>query len=181
MNWLDLTLLAFMAVTAAMGWKRGIIRQLFDVAAFAGSYIVALLYSRPFVELLNNYFPLFRWLPDALNQPTLFGVSLGEILIRLAGFLLLYLLVRFTLQLIGGMMHEVFSLPVLGIVNRVCGATLGILKGILLGLILVAVARLLGTPFWVQSLRESVLASYVMEVWPAVYEQMVHFLLITTS
>jgi uncharacterized membrane protein required for colicin V production len=176
-NWLDIVILFLLAYSAVMGWKQGLVRQLVDVAGVIVAYFAALRYSRDFMLLIDGFIPFFRWMPDFLDQPTMFGVTLGDIVLRLIGFFLLYFLVRLLFTMAGGMLHSLFSLPVLSTLNRLSGTVLGITKGLLFGLILVAVGSLLNTPFWDKSMQGSVIATYVMEIWPVVYEQMTHFLL----
>jgi uncharacterized membrane protein required for colicin V production len=181
MNWLDIALLSLLGLTAAIGWRRGLVLQLFDVASVIVAYVVALRFGRDFVFVLDTYIPVFRWLPRLMDNPTPFGFTLGDVVVRLIGFLLLFFLVRLLFRVVGGMMHSIFSLPVLGTVNALGGMVFGLLKGLLLGLILVAVGQLLETSFWASSLQESSLATFIMEIWPVIYEQMVLFLINGTS
>lgn len=175
-NWLDILIVIILLFSAFMGWRRGLVRQFFDVVAVFASYLVALRYGSQFIVLLNSYLPFFHWLPAWLNDPTPFGFVLGEILLRLFGFALLFFLVRMFFRLLAGMAHSIFSLPVLGTVNALGGLGLGLLKGVLLVLIIVAVANLIGTPFWQKALQNSLAASQIMDIWPVVYQQMLHFL-----
>ncbi|MBS3901062.1 MAG: CvpA family protein [Dethiobacter sp.] len=176
-NWLDILIIFILLFSAIMGWRRGLVRQFFDVAAVFASYLVALRYGSQFVLLLDSYLPFFRLLPAWVNNPTPFGLVLGDILLRLFGFALLFFLVRMFFRLLAGMAHSFFSLPVLGTVNALGGLGLGLLKGMLFALILVAVANLIATPFWEKALENSVAASHIMDIWPVVYQQMLHFLM----
>ncbi|MBT9168658.1 MAG: hypothetical protein DDT19_02006 [Syntrophomonadaceae bacterium] len=176
-NWLDILIIIILLFTAIMGWRRGLVRQFFDVAAVFASYLVALLYGRQFILLLDNYLSFFRWLPAWVNNPTPFGFILGDILLRLLGFALLFFLVRMFFRLLAGMAHSFFSLPILGTVNALGGLGLGFLKGMLFVLIIVAVANLIGTPFLDNALQNSLAASHIMDFWPVVYQQMLHFLM----
>lgn len=175
-NWLDLLIIAVLVFSAIMGWRRGLVRQFFDVVAAVASYLVALRYGAQFVQLLDIYLPLFRWIPAWLNTPTPFGFVLGDIILRLLGFFLLFFLARLFFRMMATMAHTLFSLPVLGTVNAVGGLLFGFLKGLLLVLILVAVVNLLGTPFSEKVLDSSVAAARIMEIWPLVYQQMLHSL-----
>jgi membrane protein required for colicin V production len=177
MSWLDLLILSLVIFSAVMGWRRGLVRQLFDLVSVIASYIVALRYGTEFILLIDSYIPLFRWLPEWLNDPTPFGFALGDLVLRLLGFFVVYSLVRLLFRAVGELMHGIFSLPVLGTANGFGGMVLGALKGFLLVLLLVAVAQLIGTPFLEKTLRESTAASYIVSIWPVVYEQMVNIFL----
>ncbi|MBS4008919.1 MAG: CvpA family protein [Clostridium sp.] len=176
-NWLDIVIIVILLFSAIMGWRRGLVRQFFDVAAVLAAYFVALRYGSQFIILLDSYLPFFRFLPAWINNPTPFGFVLGDLLLRLLGFALLFFLVRLFFRLLAGMAHSFFSLPVLGTVNALGGLGLGLLKGILFALILVAVVNLIGTPFWEKALQNSLAASHIIDAWPVVYQQMLHFLM----
>ena len=181
MNWLDIVLVAVLFITITSGWRRGLIRQLFDVTTVFASYIVALRYGTPFVLLLDKYVaPLAEWLPTWFSEATPLGFALGEIILRLIGFFILFFLVRLVFRLVGGLLHEIFCLPILGTINGLGGSLLGLIKGLLFMLIIVAVGQLIHTPFWQQSLQQSAIASFVIDILPLVYEQMVRFLFNTT-
>ncbi|MDW7652139.1 MAG: CvpA family protein, partial [Bacillota bacterium] len=68
MNWFDILLLAIVLFSAVMGWQRGLIRQLFDLASIVAAYIVALRYGSDFILWLDNVVPLTRWLPAWLSS-----------------------------------------------------------------------------------------------------------------
>ena len=176
-NWLDIALIFILILSAAIGWNRGLMRQLFDFLGYFASYIVALRYGNAFVTLLSNYLPQVPWLPAWLSQPTPLGFPVGDILARLFGFFLIFFAVRLLFKIAGGLLHGVFSLPVLGTVNGMGGLLFGFLKGLLLVLILIAAANLISTPYWQRTLIESNLASSVLKVLPVVYRQMMDFLL----
>jgi len=175
-NWLDILIIIMLFFSAIMGWRRGLVRQFFDVVAVFASYLVALRYGNQFIVLLDSYLPVSHWLPAWANNPTQFGFALGDILLRIFGFVLLFFLVRLLFRLVAGMAHSLFSLPVLGTVNALGGLGLGLFKGLLLALLLVAVANLIGTPFLEKALHNSLAASYIMDIWPVAYQQMLHFL-----
>lgn len=176
-NWLDLLLLAIVFFGALTGLRRGLVRQFFDVAGVLAAYYVALVYSSLFVAWLGLFVPIDRWLPEWFSAPLPGGFVLGDVLARLIGFILLFFIVRMLAAALSGVMHGIFSLPLLGTVNRLGGLALGMFKGVLLSVILVAVLRLLGTPFWLTTLQESVVAGMVLELLPLVYAQMLNFLL----
>lgn len=176
-NWLDILIIIILFFSAIMGWRRGLVRQFFDVVAIFASYLVALRYGSQFIQFLEGYLPFFGLLPAWVNNPTPFGFVLGDILLRLIGFALLFFLVRLLFRLVAGMAHSLFSLPVLGTVNAFGGMGLGLFKGLLLTLLLVAVANLIGTPFWETAVQKSLAASYIMDIWPVVYQQMIRFLM----
>lgn len=176
-NWLDAVLAVLVFYSAAAGWRRGLIRQVFDVAGVIAAYFIALRYSGSLLLWLERYIPLNRWLPSWFNAPLPGGLVLGEVMASLAGFVLLFFAVRLLLSVVAGILHGFFSLPLLGSFNGLGGLLLGGLKGLFLALIAVGILSLFGTPFWVHSLEGSVVATSLLYWLPYVYEQLTEVLL----
>ncbi|HOB86218.1 MAG TPA: CvpA family protein [Bacillota bacterium] len=147
MNWLDLILAAIIVIYIAAGYSQGLVRQLLGlfstlialVAAFYGSKIL----SGYVVEYLNpgTFLPYL----EATGQLGA-GISMEQVLNTLAGiisfvmlFILFMILMRFILQ----GMRAVNKIPVIGVVNRLAGAGLGLLKGLIIIVILVSLAALI--------------------------------------
>jgi uncharacterized membrane protein required for colicin V production len=176
-NWLDTVLAVLVFYSAAAGWRRGLIRQLFDVAGVIAAYFIALSYSDSLLPWVERYIPLSRWLPSWFTAPLPGGLVLGEVLASLAAFVLLFFAVRLLLSALAGILHSFFSLPLLGTANGLGGLLLGGLKGLLLALVAVGILSLLATPFWRRTLEESVAATAMLQWLPYVYEQLTEVLL----
>jgi uncharacterized membrane protein required for colicin V production len=176
-NWLDILLLVLIFYSAGSGWRRGLIRQLFDIAGIFAAYFVALRHGAAFMEWLGNYVPINQWLPAWFSTPLPGGFILGDVLVRLLGFIVLFGIVRALVQVFAAIFHGIFSLPLLGTVNGLGGLVLGGLKGLLLAVILVAVLSLVGTAYWRVTLEESVVAESILYWLPIAYEQMLEILL----
>lgn len=177
-NWLDFVLLAMLFYSVVGGWRRGLIRQLFDIIGILAAYYFALNYSLVFMTWLDQYIPLTRWLPDWFGITLPGGLVLGDVLVRLVGFVLLFMIVRFVVRAAATVLHGIFSLPLLGTINAIGGFALGAVKGVLLVMIMVGLLSLITTPFWMNTLRQSVVAQLVMEWLPVVYEHLRETLLI---
>lgn len=176
-NWLDAALAVLFFYSAVAGWRRGLIRQLFDVAGVIAAYFIALSYSDSLLLRLERYIPLSRWLPSWFAAPLPGGLVLGEILASLVAFILLYFAVRLLLSAAAGILHSFFSLPLLGSFNGLGGLLLGGVKGLFLALVAVGILSLFATPFWRRTLEESAVATAMLQLLPFVYEQLTEVLL----
>jgi membrane protein required for colicin V production len=176
-NWLDAVLAVLVFYSAAAGWRRGLIRQLFDVAGVIAAYFIALSYSGSLLLWLERYLPLSRWLPSWFAAPLPGGLALGQVLASLVGFVLLFFAVRLLLSALAGILHGLFSLPLLGSFNGLGGLLLGGLKGLFLALVAVGILSLFATPFWRRTLEESAVATALLHWVPYVYEQLTEVLL----
>lgn len=172
MNWFDYLLFAVVVFFAFVGWQKGLVRQIFDVAGVLASYFVALRFSNQFVGWLNQSLPLTLWFNQIFPATTNWGLDLGDVVVRMLGFALLFGAVSLLFRATGAAAHSVFSLPVLDIVNGLGGMLLGAIRGFFLGIILIAVANLIGTPALSQAVSESVIATTVLTVLPVIYEHM---------
>ncbi|NLP36631.1 MAG: CvpA family protein [Firmicutes bacterium] len=177
MNWLDALLVAVVVFFALAGAQKGFVRQLFGVIGTIASYLVAIYYGKEFILQISRFVPLTKWFPQWFEQTTLLGFSLGDVLLRLLGFFLLFSLIRLLFSVTGDTVHALFNLPLLGLVNSIGGMLFGAVQGILIVLILVAAARLTHIPFLIEALGESMIAPRIFAVLPVVYEQMKTLLL----
>jgi membrane protein required for colicin V production len=141
MNPLDWLLAGILAFTAARGAFRGLIREMFGVGAVAGGYLMAnLLHPRvsPGIEKLLDDPALGAVVAYGL---TFFGCMLG---LNLAG------------RMISRMMD---ANAVALVVNRMGGLCFGTLKGVLVAVIILFLARPL--PAGQEMIEDSVLVPYL--------------------
>lgn len=172
MNWLDAFLAAVVVFSALAGAQKGLVRQLFGLIGTVVSYLVAVHYSNALVLQFGKIIPLTRWFPQWFQHPLLFGFSLGDVVLRLLAFFLLFSLVSVIFALAGNTVHALFTLPLLGLANRAGGMLLGAVQGVLVVLVLVAAARFIQLPFLAEALEKSMFADRIFAMMPLVYEQM---------
>jgi membrane protein required for colicin V production len=112
MNWLDITLLIIMALTAIVGIFKGFVRQVIGLVAFIAGLILASLYYEQtaglFVRVTEN------------------------ILIRnFLGFLVIFVVVLIAGSILNHLMSQTMKGP-LAMVNRLFGGAFGLLKAVLI-------------------------------------------------
>ncbi|HHX75735.1 MAG TPA: CvpA family protein [Firmicutes bacterium] len=177
LNWFDILLLALVIVNALVGRQKGLVLQLFSLAGTIVSYLVAVRYSTEFIARLNRLVPVADWFPEMFSSPALPGFSLGDIILRLLGFFLLFAVVNFLFGAAGRMVDAIFHLPVLDWLNSLGGLLAGAAKGFLLALLCVGLAGLIGTPFFDRALQDSLLAAPLLDFFALLYERMLALLL----
>lgn len=123
MNALDLILLALGAASALWGLWRGLVREVLSVAGWVASFWLGQRYAAPLGE----------WLP-------LLGSN--ETWRRLAGFVIVFLLVLVGSALLANGMRKMATAVGLGPLDRALGAMFGALRGLLLLLTLTIVVNL---------------------------------------
>jgi len=122
LNWLDLFLLGICVLLTLLGAWAGLIRSLFHIAAWIAAIAGAWFAGQS----------LPQWLSANIGGIPPTGL---KILSWLVGFLLIFILIR----LMGNHLHRWISRSPLNSVNRLGGALIGFLKGILLSIIILLV------------------------------------------
>jgi membrane protein required for colicin V production len=120
MNLMDLAILIVLALLTIRGVSRGIILEMTSLFGFLVSFFLAYAYYRPLT------FKLIRYLP---NYP---------ILLAFLSFILLFFIIYFILQLLARAARGAIRLAFLGWLDRGLGGLLGLVKGVLISMILIA-------------------------------------------
>ena len=118
MNFLDYILLIIVALFMILGYRKGIIISLATVAALILGIYAAVHFSN-FIDsvLMENLKPSRKWLP-------------------FISFSLTFLLVLVGVLLVGKLMEKLVDVAGLGFANRLLGAMLGLVKGVILASVL---------------------------------------------
>ncbi len=117
MNWLDIVLVAIMAVTALIGVFKGLVKQVIGLVAVVAGLVLASLYYDQTASLFET-FVKNRLLSDFL------------------GFLLLFVVVLVAGAVLGHLVTKAMKGP-LAFANRLAGGVFGFLKAVLICGILV--------------------------------------------
>ncbi len=144
MNTLDWILIAVAALSVVRGMWRGAVSQVFGIVGVIGGFYLASHYCIPVG------FQLKRALPS-LPQPVMIA------------FVVLFFLTWFVLALAGGWLSRWFQRGAMGWLDRILGAGIGGVKGMLVAVLLVSFLTFFLPP---ESpiLRQSKMAPYVHQV-----------------
>ncbi len=128
MNTLDIILLVLLALAAVSGWHKGIIVQACGIAGLLLGILFALRFSRRVGEWLH----------------------VGDDFAPVLGFILILIVSILVLALIGYLFKKVFHLTGFGIIDRIGGLALCVIKiGLLLTVLVNFFARMNRTYDWV--------------------------------
>jgi len=138
----DWMLVVCMAVSAAMAFRRGLIRVLFSFAGLVAGLIVA---SWNYLQVGAS---LHTWVTS---------VATAQIL----AFLAILLAVWFVFAMIGAFVRRAVKAVGLGFADRLLGAAFGVARGVLLGVAaIMALVAFAPESSW---MKQSVLAPYFLE------------------
>jgi membrane protein required for colicin V production len=110
MNWVDLVVLAVLALSGLIGFMRGLVREVLGIGAWVAAVLVAMNYYAPAQAIARRYIAN----PDIAN-PLAFAV--------------LFLVVLLLLSIIAGWIGRVVRGSPLGGLDRSLGVVFGLLRG----------------------------------------------------
>ena len=146
MSWLDIAIIVVIGITAFVGLKNGIIKTVLTLAGVIVGVILAGLF---YVALADR----LTFIPQ-------------ETLARVAAFAIILIAVILIASIIAGVLKWLASIVLLGWVNRLGGAFLGLIMGaIFCGALLAIWTKFLGIA---EPIAESALATFLLDRFPVV-------------
>jgi membrane protein required for colicin V production len=144
MVWIDLVLLAIVALSALVGWVRGLITEVVSILAWVVASITSLLVSPQLAEYLATW----------ISQPALaYGLS----------FLVIFVVVLMVASLLKVLVKQLVHKTLLKLPDRVFGLAFGSFRGLMLLVILVMLGSL--SPLsQTQNWQQSVLVPQVLSM-----------------
>lgn len=159
-DWLTLVLAAFLAAMLSYGWKKGLARMSFSLTSFIVTAVLSkglMPYIVLFLEKNDSLTIWFRKIIESylssqaaggreLNDARIYMLysilgldrladkaawQLCTLLLSLIVFIVLLIFSRIILKMIFGILDRVMELPVLKLINKSCGALVGIFEGLL--------------------------------------------------
>ena len=147
---IDVVLVAFIALFAAFGSKRGLFKSLAGVLSFAISVILVYAFSKEIFAFLREtpvygavYDFVLKRIAEKSGAPLLFSGSMGkgiaesftDLLLKILLVVIIFAVVKLVIRLI----DKVFHLPVLKSFNRLGGLVFGLVQGFLAVYIILAI------------------------------------------
>lgn len=167
---LDLLIIFLLLGGLITGFRRGLIVQLIHMTGF----IVALLVAYSYYKQLADKFVLWIPYPGVTDDTKLSFVvgelNLDETFYRILAFVLIFIVVKFALQLIASMFDFLKYLPVLGFIARITGAILGFIEFYIVLFLVLYLGYMLPVEFIQNAIDNSILAGTMFEHTPFLSE-----------
>ena len=145
MNWLDIVIIVVIAISVFNGLRSGLIKMLFSVAGIIVGIVLAGRFADDFAGVLT-------FIPDDWS--------------KIAAFAIILVAVMIVAWILGTVLSKLISLVLLGWVNRLAGAVLGVVVGALFcGAVLAIWVKFLGIG---DSVAGSALANFLLDKFPIV-------------
>lgn len=164
MNWFDIILLVVFFLHLVSGYSRGLVKQLFDLIGFFVIILLSFWGSRLFSDRLAVYIDPEDIIPHHdLIQSLGLEVAVEKAPQLIAGvitFLLLILALSLIFRMFSGGFRWINRVPVIGFFNRIGGAVIGALIGVIFAYIVIAAAALVPLKPFMDALRTSEVAFF---------------------
>ncbi len=112
MNWLDITIAAIIALFTLVGFSRGLVSQVFSIAALLGGLVIGFI----FYDVLGDVFIRERLVEN-------------ESVANVGGFIVLALAAYVIIQTAGWITSRLIGTLQLSWLNRICGGAVGAVMG----------------------------------------------------
>lgn len=149
MNWLDVLILIFMIIMIITGLRRGLIKTIIPMIGI----ILAVVLAGQFYDSVGSW--LSHWLKSESQA-------------NIVGFAIIFILVMIVALVVASLLNKLFSMILLGWIDKLGGAFLGFIIGALIcGAILTIITKY-HFPGIEGSIHDSTLASFFVKYFPIV-------------
>jgi membrane protein required for colicin V production len=144
MNWLDIVIIIILVISAISGFASGLIKTVFSLAGLIlGVFLAGKFY---------------------VNLSGALGFIPGDNGPRIAAFIIIFLVVMLVATILGIVLTKLISAVMLGWINRIGGAVLGLLLGAVFAAAILAILVKVASPG--DDLTSSKLASFLVDKLP---------------
>lgn len=129
MGWIDIAVLALLAVAVLVGFKKGLVQEVVGIAALVAAFAAAVLFHRRAAGWLTG---LFHKLPPSA-APTI-------------GFIITFLAVFLAITVAGWLLSKIIKASPLDLADKLGGMAIGLVKGALIISILLLLLAMVPLP-----------------------------------
>lgn len=165
MNWIDIVILAIVAIFTLSGIKRGFIKTAVSIVGMCAILIVSYKLKHVVAGVLMSKLPFFNF-PGLFNGITAMNILVYEIISFIVIFIILYCFLNILISL-SGIIEKLLKITViLAIPSKIMGGMLGFLEGIIVAFLFVF--ALLHFPLTTEMISKNKLAVITLERTPII-------------
>jgi|GEM_PF-2104697 len=146
MGLLDTVILVVLGLNILLGFRVGLLRQLAALLGTLLGLVAAFMYYGVVAAALEQYLHLGTYLQNLLSRGDAAIPGLSELVLNIVSLVLIYLAVSLLLNYGGAMAAGIVKAVHLSLLDRLGGAGLGLVKGIILCSIALRLVGLLALP-----------------------------------
>ena len=167
---LDLLIIFLLLGGLITGFRRGLIVQLIHMTGFIIALVVAYTYYKELAEKFVLWIP-YPGVSDGSSLTFVVGeLNLDETFYRLLAFVLIFIVVKFVLQLVASMFDFLKYLPVLGFIARITGAVFGFIEFYIIIFFVLSIFVMLPVEFIQNMVNKSIMTGLMFEHTPLLSE-----------
>ena len=166
----DILILILLIAGFITGAKRGLIVQLIHMTGFIIALVVAYTYYKPLAEKFVLWIPFPAVTAGSKLTIAVESLDLDQTFYRIIAFALIFIAVKFVLQLIASMFDFLKYLPILGFISNMVGAVLGFIEFYFILFVLLFVLALLPIDMLQNLISKSILTGWMLDHTPILSE-----------
>lgn len=167
---IDILILILLIAGFITGAKRGLIVQLIHMTGFIIALVVAYTYYKPLAEKFVLWIPFPAVTAGSKLTIAVDTLDLDQTFYRIIAFALIFIAVKFVLQLVASMFDFLKYLPILGFISNMVGAVLGFIEFYFILFVLLFVLALLPIDMIQNLISKSILTSWMLDHTPLLSE-----------
>lgn len=169
----DIIIALLLAAGAYLGYKRGLIMQIFYLGTIIIGYVLSMLFSSRLAYLFTSMIPIPADVTEGL-EGIYKGLNIPTAYYRIVSFIVLFIVIRLIIQILAQTLGVVRKLPLIKITDRYLGAILGFLEIYLIVFVVLYLVTVLPTPDWkIAIFKDSVLPDYIIQNTPILSKQFI--------
>ncbi|AME09634.1 MULTISPECIES: CvpA family protein [Gemella] len=156
-----------------MGYKRGLIVQLFYLGTIVIGYIVSMFFSPRLAFLFTDLIPIPTDVTQGL-EGVYKGLNIPSAYYRIVSFIVIFILIKIIIQILASILGVIRKLPLIKTTDRLLGAILGFLEIYLVVFLILYLVTVLPTPEWKTAIfTNSTLPEYILENTPILSKSLI--------
>ncbi|MGX7112837.1 CvpA family protein [Gemella cuniculi] len=157
-----------------LGYKRGLIVQLFYLGTIIIGYVISMLFSSRLAYLFTNLIPIPADVTEGL-EGIYKGLNIPTAYYRIISFIVLFILIRLIIQILASVLGVVRKLPLIKTTDRLLGGVLGFLEIYLVIFVVLYFVTVLPSPEWKTTIfTNSTLPDYILQNTPILSKQLIN-------
>lgn len=138
MNIVDVVIILIILCGAAIGFKRGVIKELVMTVGFLLVFVISFYLKNPVAELLSAFLPFFEF-SGVIKGVTVLNIILYQMVAFLIVFSIIMVIFKILLT-ISGVIEKILKFTIiLGIPSKILGAIVGAIEGFIIAFVVVFV------------------------------------------
>lgn len=156
-----------------LGYKRGLIMQIFYLGTIIIGYIVSMLFSSRLAYLFTSLIPIPKDVTQGL-EGIYQGLNIPSAYYKIISFVVLFIVIRLVIQILASALGVIRKLPLIKTTDRILGAVLGLVEIYLIIFVVLYFVTVLPTPEWkTEIFTNSTLPDYILQNTPILSEQFI--------